>query len=396
MSLFLIVDDYLPHSTKAAAKMMHELALEFKSKGHKVTVLTPCASQKERLRIEIIDGVEVLYFKSGEIKNVGKVRRAINETFFSLRAFWACGGYLKARSFDGIIFYSPSIFWGPLVFRLKRLWGCGSYLILRDIFPQWTVDNGLMREGSLVYRYFGFFEYLNYKAADFIGVMSNSNLSYFKARFLETNKFEVLFNWAALPSIPVRKSLHRENFGLTGKIVFFYGGNIGHAQHMITLINMAHAFKDDPRVHFLFLGAGDEVGLLLEKKKEYQLDNLTYIPPVSQDIYVEILSEIDVGLFSLHPNHKTHNFPGKILGYMGYAKPILGCVNPGNDLSQIINSSKSGVVVESGDMQGLIQAAENLVDDPALRIEQGQYGRMLLEQQFSVKAIAAQIYDRLM
>ena len=36
MKLLLIIDDYLPLSTKIAAKMMHELALEFKKKGHDV------------------------------------------------------------------------------------------------------------------------------------------------------------------------------------------------------------------------------------------------------------------------------------------------------------------------------------------------------------------------
>ena len=33
MNLLLIVDDYLPHSIKVAAKMMHELAIEFKNRG---------------------------------------------------------------------------------------------------------------------------------------------------------------------------------------------------------------------------------------------------------------------------------------------------------------------------------------------------------------------------
>jgi hypothetical protein len=41
LNLLLVVDDYLPDSIKVAAKMMHELALEFKTSGHKVTVITP-------------------------------------------------------------------------------------------------------------------------------------------------------------------------------------------------------------------------------------------------------------------------------------------------------------------------------------------------------------------
>jgi glycosyltransferase involved in cell wall biosynthesis len=143
------------------------------------------------------------------------------------------------------------------------------------------------------------------------------------------------------------------------------------------------------------VGAGDEVELVQEQKEKHKLDNLTYLPSVSQDTYFEMLNEVDVGLFSLHPDHKTHNFPGKLLGYMGYAKPILGCVNMGNDLKEIVNNAGAGVVVESGDLQSLIAAAKNLVESKALRAEQGQFGRALLEQQFSVKAVSSQIVEKL-
>ena len=54
-------------------------------------------------------------------------------------------------------------------------------------------------------------------------------------------------------------------------------------------------------------------------------------------------------MFSLHSGHKTHNFPGKLLGYMSYSKPILGCVNAGNDLADVVNSAKAGIVVDSND-----------------------------------------------
>ena len=34
MKLALIIDDYLPHSTRVGAKMFHELGLELLGKGH--------------------------------------------------------------------------------------------------------------------------------------------------------------------------------------------------------------------------------------------------------------------------------------------------------------------------------------------------------------------------
>ncbi len=142
MKICLIIDDYMPNSIKIAAKMMHELAIEFIQNGHEVSVITPDIKINEKIKIDNLDGVKIYRFKSGEIKNVSKVKRAINETLLSFNAWNACKEILKDDKHDIIIYYSPSIFFGSLVRKLKKLWAVPSYLILRDIFPQWTIDNG--------------------------------------------------------------------------------------------------------------------------------------------------------------------------------------------------------------------------------------------------------------
>ena len=65
MKICLITDDYLPSSRKVAGKMMHELALEFKSRGHNVTVVTPSSKLKKSFEISQLDGVTVCHFRSG-------------------------------------------------------------------------------------------------------------------------------------------------------------------------------------------------------------------------------------------------------------------------------------------------------------------------------------------
>lgn len=391
MKLLLIVDDYLPYSIKVAAKMMHELALEFKKNGHSVSVLTPAPLQKESLKKKEIDGIEVLYFRSGEIKNISKIKRAINETLLSYHAWSATKHFFKENHFDGIVYYSPTIFWGYLVKKLKSLWKCKSYLILRDIFPQWTLDNGLMKENSPIYRYFKFFEWVNYKNAGTIGVMSPSNLDFFKNTKQDISKFEVLYNWSEIPDIQESTDTFRKKLNLEKKIVLFYGGNIGHAQKMIILVDLAKYLANKPEVHFLFVGKGDEVDLILDEVEKHKLENVTYLPSVDQNTYFEMLNEFDIGLFSLHPDHKTHNFPGKLLGYMAYSKPILGCVNKGNDLKDIVNNTKAGVIVDSDSENELRQAAKSLIDSEKVRKEMGANGRLLLSQLFSVKNACLQI-----
>ncbi|MGS4880499.1 hypothetical protein [Photobacterium damselae] len=128
MKLALIIDDYLPNSTRVAAKMFHELALELQNQGHIVTVITPAFHQSEMLVEDQLDGIRVWRFRSGKIKDIGKVERAINETLLSTKAWIAIKSKVMKDTFDGVVYYSPSIFFGHLVKKIKQRCSCRSYL----------------------------------------------------------------------------------------------------------------------------------------------------------------------------------------------------------------------------------------------------------------------------
>ena len=396
MRLALIIDDYLPHSTRVGAKMFHELAVELKERGHEVTVITPHFSTKQALLHDELDGIKIWRFKSGEIKNVGKIKRAINETLLSFNAWMAIRKKVSKETFDGVIYYSPSIFFGHLVKRIKVKCSCLSYLVLRDFFPQWAVDSNIIKSGSLIEKYFRKFEHQSYQQADMIGVMSQKNLEVFKQSNKDSYPVSILRNWAALsPHTACQTKSIRATLNLQNKVIYFYGGNIGHAQDMSNLMRLAKKMQSYPGAHFLFVGQGDEVELICNLAQEWNLTNFTYLPSVNQTEFKDILAEIDVGLFSLSVKHTAHNFPGKLLGYMVQSLPILGSVNSGNDLMSLVNVSSSGLITVNGNDDKLFDNAVSLYKSADLRKALGENAFKLLESEFSVHSIANSILDSL-
>lgn len=380
----------MPNSIKVGAKMMHELACEFKEQGHEVTVVTPSPYLKVKTEINMLDGITVCRFKSGEIKNVGKVKRAINETLLSYHAWRSFRSYFQDNPHDLIVYYSPTIFWGGLVSQLKKLWDAPSYLILRDLFPQWALDQGLIRKDSAIEKYFRYFEKKNYDSADTIGLMSQKNLEWFSETADVAKPLEVLYNWAA--NVPVKaESNYKKKLGLVGKTVYFYGGNIGHAQDMMNIVRLAINMREEEQAHFVLVGAGDEVELVKEAIEQEALNNITLLPSVSQHEFKQMLAEFDVGLFTLHKDHITHNFPGKLLGYMVQELPILGSINAGNDLKEIVEEAGAGLVTVNGEDEVLYANALKLLHDKEYRKQMGMDARQLLESTFSVEAAARQI-----
>jgi len=398
MRLAIITDDYLPLSRLVHAKMLHELALQLIIDGHEPVIITPgLPDQSTRLVKDLVDGVAVWRFRNGQTRGVKKITRALNETLLSFNAWMAIHKEVKGSFFDGVIYYSPSIFFGWLVKKIKKTSKCKSYLVLRDLFPQWAIDAKLIKQGSLIEKYFRFFETLNYTAADTIGLMSPKNLELFNEAHEHRFHTHVLFNWSdtVRPKLSPEKLNLRQSLGLEGKVIFFYGGNIGHAQDMANLMKLAVSLKESKKIHFLFIGQGDEVGLVKGYIKHESLINTTFLPSVSQEEFKHILRQVDVGLFSLAYTHQAHNFPGKLLGYMVESIPILGSVNPGNDLLDVISRASAGKVFVNGENDSLRKAAVELACSGELRKRLGGNANGLLHDSFSVESAASVIVESL-
>lgn len=391
MRILLVVDCYLP-STKSSAKLVHDLAEEFAGRGHTTAVVAPDEASPVAPDVRQEGSVEVVRVHAGAIKGAALWRRGLNEARLSSRLWSRCGTYFRGRRFDLVVFYSPTIFLGALVGRLKKLYSCPAYLILRDIFPQWAVDAGVLRKGP-AYWYFKLKERRQYAVADVIGVQSPANLDYFRERGWDRfHRLEVLSNWMQVEPVHVKDSEFRRRWGLEGKVVLFYGGNIGVAQDCDNLLRLARGLHDAaPEAQVLLVGEGSEVPRLRRAVAEQGLANVSIYDALPQPEYTRLVPEIDIGLISLDRNLRTQNFPGKMLSYMHAGRPILASINPGNDLRTVLEEASAGLVCLNGEDGAFLDHALRLVRDPELRASMGRASRKLLEERFSVAAAAEQI-----
>lgn len=390
----LIVGVYYLPSSEASAKLIYDLGQELQRQNHEVTILAPSESIAQDLEVKQEAGLQVVRVKAGQIKGASRALRAWREIRLSATLWRKGKSFFKQQPHDLIIYYSPTIFFGPLVRQLKALWRCPSYLILRDIFPQWAVDLGVLKKG-LIWSYFRFRELQQYAAADVIGVQSPANLNYFTEQLPDKNyNLEVLYNWTPAKLEIPQPSAVRQTLGLENKVVFFYGGNIGVAQDIDNVIRLAERLRNEPQIYFLLVGAGTEVERLQGVIAAKHLPNISIRPAVEQEEYLSLLSAVDVGLISLDQRLKTQNYPGKILGYMAASLPILGSINPGNDLSDMLEEHQAGLCSVNGEDERLAAHALALAHDAVYRQRVGANARRLMEQYFSVAVCATQILSR--
>lgn len=394
-SIALVADAYSPLRSSAAIQM-RDLAIEFLRQGITPTVITPDSKVEGLSAIAEFDGIKVLRLKTLEHKNIDRFRRAIAEIlmpFFMVRNFRKSS--LRKTHWDAVVWYSPTIFLGPFIYYLKRTNSCPTYLILRDIFPAWTLDLGLISKGP-VYYFFRIFEKLQYAVADCIGVQAAGNLDYFKFRpNFTSKKIEVLQNWLSPKSL-THCSIDISTLPIANRKIFVYAGNMGIAQGMGDMLNMAEALLVRKDIGFLFIGRGEDMDLLRLDANKKGLVNTIFCDEIDSEQIPGLYAQCHVGLIALDARHKTHNIPGKFLSYLQSGLPTIAIVNVGNDLLSIIEKYHVGRVTTDRTKENLFLLAESLLDEIYLHnIEISSRCKNLATEFFSTQAAVGQIIKTL-
>lgn len=388
---FILVADTFPPLRTSGAVQLRDLSREFIRQGHDLTVALPSADIAESWRMEEVDGVCVLRLKSPKTKDIGYVRRTIGEfimPFAMLRNYRKCP--LASVKWDGVIWYSPSIFHGPFVNALKRKSSCPGYLIIRDIFPEWAVDMGLMGRG-LPYRFFNAVARYQYSVANVIGVQTPGNLAYFNHWSEGSGRqLEVLQNW--LGPVPSRRcSIRVDQTSLAGRRIFVYAGNMGVAQGMDILLELADRLRALHDVGFIFVGRGSEAKRLADAAMERKLENVLFFDEIDPDEVPDLYAQCHFGLVALDPRHKSHNIPGKFLTYMQSGLPVLANINAGNDLAEIIRNENVGRVCDDNSIDALLDHSLELISLVNSDVELSNRCKSLFSYKFSVESTVRQI-----
>ncbi len=393
----LIVTDAFPPAKTSAAVHMYDLSLELIEQGHSITVIVPIETNEKSLMIDNFNRLRLVSVLAPKTKGIGYFRRALAELILPFVVYYRLkSSIIFNEKFDGIIWYSPTIFWGSLISRLKIKFKCHTYLVLRDMFPDWAVDLGLMKKRTSYY-FLKIIELNQYRVANRIGIQSPGNFKYFNGIIFKQikPKVELLWTWVTPNSTVVKCSIDLEKTHLAGREIFVYAGNMGIAQDFDLIISLVELLRNKKDIGFVFVGRGTEVSRLKAIVKEKALENILFYDEINSSEIPALYEQCRVGLIALDPRHKSNNIPGKFLSYMTSGLPVLARLNHGNDLIDIIESNAVGASYSGSDASEFKDIAINLIH--GLKGDQHLYSRCkeLANNLFSTKKAAKQIVDAL-
>lgn len=389
-----VFTEFFENEKNSAGKHMLELVDELKEHSELVDVYTLYKKPNRSLFENKNVNIYTLNYESRRGNN-SFLKRFFFELLISFRIFFLMLKMKKIRKYDVLIWYSPTIFWGPLIAILSIFRKSYRYLILRDIFPQWSVDLKIIKKGSFANVILNYFENLQYIVADKIGVNSEGNLSYFKNNEKYLKKIEVLKTWfktdveeELLPSNILKKIPKN-------KKIFLYLGNMGLAQDQDFFIKLVKEMMSEESFIFLVVGTKEKDKKSLEvNKQKLNLSNLIILDSIEQ-CFVDAICKISyAGIFSLDNRHTTHNIPGKFLQYLSSGLPVLGLCGKG-DASNLVTDSEFGRVYESKDPNEACEVIKLLVHDIESKKIKSENLKNYVRENLSVTLAVKQILKNL-
>ena len=369
--LFLFLLYPKPHESSG---MYAALVNEFVKNGHEVVIVSG-SKNGESTSFTNENNAEVLRVKTQRILNVHPILKGIATVRFPFHLKKAISKYLTGRTFDLVIAPTPTITFVDVIAFLKKKYPVKACLILRDIFPQNARDLGMMTN-PLLFNYFRRKEKKLYRYCDYIGCMSQGNIDYVIKHNPEVSpkKLFLLPNWQKVAPPTEGDFSVKEKYGLKGKFVAIFGGNIGEPQKIENIIVLAQAYHQNEDIVFLVIGEGTKKKYLEQLVALHNLKNVIVKDTLPRQDYERLVCNADIGLISLSEKFTIPNIPSKTLSYFNAKIPILAAIDEHTDYGQLLEKANAGLWSVTGDTGAYKQNFDTLYQNAELRKCMGENG----------------------
>ncbi|MCB1002591.1 MAG: glycosyltransferase family 4 protein, partial [Acidimicrobiales bacterium] len=281
---------------------------------------------------------------------------------------------------DAVLAMSPPLTLGVAGWLVARARRVPFVFNIQDVFPDVAIEAGVLtgrRAIDAAYR----LERFTYERADAVTVLSDDlhDNVVSKLRAQDARKVHVIPNFIDTGRITPgeRENAYRREFGLEGKTVVMYAGNLGFSQPVELLLDAAAALQDVPDLHVVINGGGSARDALVARAAG--LDNVTFVGLQPKERLGEVLAAADVHVVLLRSGLARASVPSKLYSILAAARPLVASVDPGTEVATTVERAGAGLSVPPGDAEALTTALRRLVERPDEARAMGASGRAFVE-----------------
>jgi glycosyltransferase involved in cell wall biosynthesis len=387
---------------EATGQLLTELCGDL-ARRHHVTVIAGQpnfvqVSSQRLIQRETHEGVQIVRVRNSRFSKRSFAGRVFGLSGYLLLATWSA---FTQRRPDVIVTETDPPVLGALGGLLKAWHRCGLVYYLQDLYPEVGLTLGKLRPGPLTWL-LRWATQFGLRHADRIVVLGEDMRRRVLDRGIPPEKIVIVPNWVDVKRIrPLREETPlRKQWGLDGRFVVMYAGNLGLSQNLEQTLVAAREFRDRAKqdgtglpIYFLFVGDGAAKARLQARAAEWSLDNVSFRPYQPKEAMTETLAAADVHLVPLHKGLAGCIVPSKLYGILAASKPYIAAVDADSEVARITHAEKTGHAIPPDDAAELVAAVRWCADHPDELSAMGQRGRKLAESTFD-RAIATASFER--
>lgn len=387
----LCVNRYFWPDHSATSQLLSDLAFQLAARGVAVTVITSRQHYDDAAASlpphQVERGVRVLRVWSTRFGRAGLVGRALDYLSFYVSVFWAL--LWLTRAGDVVLSKTDPPMVGVVAAVVARVRRLHRVNWLQDIFPEVAQAAGLtVAQGRLGRLAQGLRDWSLRGARNV--VLGERMAAVLRARGI--GAVSVIANWAdgsAIRSLPAADNPLRAQWGLAGKFVVGYSGNLGRVHDASAIVAAAELLREHPGVIFLIVGSGNRSETLRAEVARRGLDNVVFQAYQPRELLGQSLTVPDLHLVSLSPAFEGLVVPSKFYGIAAAGRACVFIGDDDGEIARLLREGECGLTVAEGDGAALAAAILALHADPARCDAMGAGARRLFKARFDMPVALA-------
>ena len=270
---------------------------------------------------------------------------------------------------------------------------------IQDVFPDVAIELGAISNPRVI-AVASWLEKFLYKRSAAITVLSEDLRSNVvnKLQGDHPERVHVIPNFVDTVRIQPAdaENSYRSEYGLSGKTVVLYAGNVGMSQSLELLVEAARRNQHREDLVFVINGGGSAVEGLQDSA--VGLRNLRFIPMQPRERLPELLAAGDLHVVPLKRGLARSSVPSKLYSILAAARPVLASVDAGTEVAETIRVAGAGRAVAPEDHDAFCLALDQMLSDPVALAQMGAAGRAFVEGWVSPAAVGAayeNLFERL-
>jgi len=379
---------------------MSDVCFEMARRGHRVLVYTARRGYENPKLIypahEFRNGIEIrrLSFSSFGKKNL-LIRAFGTFTFMIQCAFLA----LFTRNISGIFFSTspPLVGFVAAIAHLIRKVPIAYWAM--DLNPDQLIAMGKIKATSFTARTLERINRFILNQSALIIALDRFMAARLRQRGVLDSKMLVMPPWPHEDHMEIPDSSSnpfRQKHNLNKKFVIMYSGNHSPANPLKTLLEAAVRLKDDPTLHFLFVGGGSGKAEVEKYIRQHQLTNALSLPYQPLATLGDSLGSADIHVVSLGEEMVGIIHPCKIYGAMAVAKPVLFFGPKPSHVSDLLDEHEIGWHISHGDVEAAIKTiAQARATPPQTLAAKGNRAKQVLQAGINQAILCGRFCDHL-